>query len=252
MSCQHCGTPVTPPWTLCPTCRKQYARTLHQLSQTMLRLQAIAHHDYKITEGHGTTDGFAPIPVNMTAIDMLDDAEQLLQDMLNETGIESRPRWQRILRWIPKHIPDLCKASRAGHYLEACASTLLRIQPITDRIPRKQHLIGQCPHCNRPINAAPKDEWKICKCGHLLDLTIIRHDSRQLVNRLHKTMTPAECSKWLQDEYGLKVNRKTISTWINRGQLPSSKRVEDGYWEFNVHEILTLAESLQTKGESTP
>lgn len=247
MSCQHCGTPVHAPWTLCPKCRKQYARTLHQLSQTMLRLQAIAHHDYKITEGHGTTDGFAPAPVNMTAIDMLNDTETMLQDMINETGVESRPKWQRILRWTPSHMTDLCQASRSGHYLDQCARALLRIQPLTDRIPRQRRLVGQCPHCGRPVNATPRDQWVACACGHLLDLTIVRHDSQALIGRLHRTMTPAGCSKWLADEYGLTVSRKTITTWLGRGKLPHSKPADDdGYWEFNISELLQLAESSQT------
>ena len=29
--------------------------------------------------------------------------------------------------------------------------------------------------------------------------------------------------------------------WLNRGKPPSSKPVDDGYWEFNIREILAMA-----------
>ena len=41
-------------------------------------------------------------------------------------------------------------------------------------------------------------------------------------------------SQWLKDNYGYEVSRKQISNWLNRGKLPSSKPVDDGYWEFNM------------------
>ncbi|WP_223852421.1 hypothetical protein [Bifidobacterium tissieri] len=244
--CQHCGTPVTDPWTLCQSCRRLYAHTLHQLTIAMRRLQQITLHDYRLTSGDGGNhSGFPAVPIDLNAADLLRDIETMLQDMLNETGVESRPKWQRILRWTPKHMTDLCQASRSGYYLDQCARALLRVQPLTDRIPRQRRLVGQCPHCGRPVNATPRDQWAACPCGHLLDLDIIRYDSRALISRLHKTMTPAGCAKWLADEYGLSVSRKTISTWLGRGKLPGSKPVGDGCWEFNLRELLQLAESSQ-------
>lgn len=48
-------------------------------------------------------------------------------------------------------------------------------------------------------------------------------------------------SQWLKGNYGYEVSRKRISSWLNRGKLPSSRPVDDGYWEFNIREILALA-----------
>lgn len=45
-------------------------------------------------------------------------------------------------------------------------------------------------------------------------------------------------SQWLKGNYGYEVSRKRISNWPNRGKLPSSRPVDDGYWEFNIREIL--------------
>ena len=82
--CQYCGNQqVEAPWTLCQDCRRQYAKTLHALRRTMQLLQRVAHHEYKLTDpGNGgkPKGGEAPSPVNMHAIDLLDEAESLLQD----------------------------------------------------------------------------------------------------------------------------------------------------------------------------
>ena len=141
--CQHCGSQqVEAPWTLCRDCRRQYAKTLHQLRRNMQLLQRVARHEYKLGEpgaGGKPQGGAAPAPINLHAQDMLDQTEDGLQDMWNETGVESRPRWQTLLRDAPRRLPDLCRASRSGHWLTWLTHACERIEPHTQdnrRMPR--------------------------------------------------------------------------------------------------------------------
>lgn len=82
--CQYCGSQqVEASWTLCQDCRRTYAKVLHQLSHNMHLLQRVTRHEYKLGEpgsGGKPQGGEAPAPVNMRAIDLLDEAEPLLQD----------------------------------------------------------------------------------------------------------------------------------------------------------------------------
>lgn len=43
------------------------------------------------------------------------------------------------------------------------------------------------------------------------------------------------------DEYGYEISRKQVSNWINRRQLPRTKPVDDGYYEFSIREVLAMA-----------
>lgn len=244
--CQHCGSQqVEQPWTLCRDCRRAYARTLHRLRRDMMLLQQVSRHAYKLGEpgaGGKPQGGAAPAPINLHAQDMLDQTEDGLQDMWNETGVESRPRWQTLLRDAPRRLPDLCRASRSGHWLTWLIHTCERIEPLVDRRPRTRRIVGHCPTCDVEITAAKGEQWRVCEtCHTLVHIPELRARVAEIVDRYHLTRTPAGLAEWLKNEHGVKVSRKQVSNWINRGKLPSSKPVDDGYWEFNIREILALA-----------
>ena len=173
--CQYCGNQqVEKPWTLCQDCRRTYAKTLHRLRHDMMLLQQVSRHAYKLGEpgaGGVAQGGEAPAPINLHAQDMLDQTEDGLQDMWNETGVESRPRWQTLLRDSPRRLPDLCRASRSGHWLTWLIHTCERIEPLIDRRPRTRRIIG----CVCSIESGPCERvdvfhvsgrfWSTSACG---------------------------------------------------------------------------------------
>ncbi|RBQ00055.1 hypothetical protein [Bifidobacterium xylocopae] len=46
---------------------------------------------------------------------------------------------------------------------------------------------------------------------------------------------------------GIKVTRKNITHWIERGQMPSLKSLEEGWYEFSIGELVALAEKLDAR-----
>ena len=244
--CQHCGSQqVEAPWTLCRDCRRVYAKTLHRLRHDMMLLQQVSLHAYKLGKpgaGGKPQGGAAPAPINLHAQDMLDQTEDGLQDMWNETGVESRPRWQALLRDAPRRLPDLCRASRSGHWLTWLIHACERIEPLIDRRPRTRRIIGVCPECGREVLAAKGETLRLCKCGAVIDVAKLKAEAADTLNRYHKTLTPTGCSQWLRDDYGLDVPAMTVKNWLRRGKLPSSKPVgDDGYYEFDIRETVSMA-----------
>ena len=215
--CQYCGNQqVEAPWTLCRNCRRQYAKTLHRLRHDMMLLQQVSRHAYKLGEpgaGGVAQGGEAPAPINLHAQDM------------------------------PRRLPDLCRASRSGHWLTWLIHTCERIEPLVDRRPRTRRIIGVCPECGREVTAAKGESLLLCKCGNPINVAELREQSQAKAETIHLTKTPAGMSQWLRENYGYEVSRKTITDALRRGKLPSSKPIEDGYWEFNIREIVAFAVS---------
>ena len=89
--------------------------------------------------------------------------------------------------------------------------------------------------------AAKGKALRLCKCGDPVNVAELREQSQAEAESIPLTKTPAGMSQWLKGNYGYEVSRKRISNWLNRGKLPSSRPVDDGYWEFNIREILALA-----------
>lgn len=73
---------------------------------------------------------------------------------------------------------------------------------------------------------------RLCRCGNSINVQALREQSQAEAESIHLTKTPAGMSQWLKGNYGYEVSRKRISNWLNRGKLPSSRPVDDGYWEF--------------------
>ena len=81
-NCQNCDKPVEESWTLCKACRRGYARLLHRLRVNLYRLQSVARREYRLTEpGNGgrPQGGDAPAPVDLHAVDLLDQTEQAIE-----------------------------------------------------------------------------------------------------------------------------------------------------------------------------
>ena len=115
-NCQNCDKPVEESWTLCKTCRRGYARLLHRLRVNLHRLQSVARREYRLTEpGNGgrPQGGDAPAPVDLHAVDLLDQTEQAIEQACADAGTWLG-RWQWLAKRAPVILPLLCRASNAG------------------------------------------------------------------------------------------------------------------------------------------
>ena len=261
--CQHCGSQqVEAPWTLCRDCRRQYAKTLHQLRRNMQLLQRVARHEYKLGEpgaGGKPQGGAAPAPINLHAQDMLDQTEDGLQDMWNETGVESRPRWQTLLRDAPRRLPDLCRASRSGHWLTWLTHACERIEPLIDRKPRTRRIIGVCPEClntlgddgepvRTPIYAAHSARYAVCpECGAWLDLKRVRLEYLRRAGLMHITRTQSDAARWVRENTGVAVSGNDLKNWRTRGKMPRTRHIDGPYWAWNILELLACAQAKDAR-----
>lgn len=242
-NCQHCANQITQPWTLCETCRHDYGKTLHQLRVNLRRLQQMARREYKLTNtiSHAK-QADAPTLIILPLQDLIDQIEDQLQDTCIDAGWTWLDDWAHLIPRMQVKLNTLCQASHAGYHLQQLQRSSQHIQQLTDRQPRKRRIIGICPECSSEITAAPGETWRICKhCGHLISIPVLRANMAEQVDQYHLTRTPAGLSQWLRDEYGYKISRKQISHWIERNKLPSTKPVSDGYYEFSIREVLTMA-----------
>lgn len=247
--CQNCRNTVEDPWTLCQACRRDYAKALHDLRHDMLLLRKVARREYTLSEhagAGGASRAEAPAPVDLHALDRLDEIESMLQDACVDAGFTWLDAWPRLLPRMMTRMAVLCRAPHAGRYLRSVVHARLRINPLVDRRPRTRRIVGHCPDCGVEITAASGEQWRVCEtCHTLVHIPELRAQAAETVDRYHLTRTPAGLAAWLKSEYGVTVSRKQVTDWIRRGKLPSSKPVDDapGYWEFNVREVLTLAMS---------
>lgn len=264
-NCVICGKPAEA--TICEACARDWARRLAWLLKAgMPALQQIAYKQATTRERsprHGNTAYAAP-PVNETAQALFNAVEVHLQLMGGRLGIKplgydryERARtlmqWADLIRLLLRRMRDLARLEDASGLYADTLRLAERVDAATSHSAEKR-LIGVCPDClngrdeqgepvRTPIYAARDARYAICPvCGAWLDLKRIRLEYLRSAGLMHITRTQADAARWIRENTGVNVTGKDLANWRSRGKMPSTRRIDRHYWEWNIMELLACAQ----------
>lgn len=264
-NCVICGKPAEA--TICEACARDWARRLAWLLKAgMPALQQIAYKQATTRERsprHGNTAYAAP-PVNETAQALFNAVEVHLQLMGGRLGIKplgydryERARtlmqWADLIRLLLRRMRDLARLEDASGLYADTLRLAERVDAATSHSAEKR-LIGVCPDClngrdeqgepvRTPIYAAWDARYAICPaCGAWLDLKRVRLEYLRGAGLMHITRTQADAARWVRENTGVSVTGKDLANWRSRGKMPSTRRIDRHYWEWNIMELLACAQ----------
>lgn len=114
--------------------------------------------------------------------------------------------------------------------------------------------VGACPNClntkgdddepiRTPIYAARSARYTVCpECGAWLDLKRVRLEYLRSAGLMHITRTQADAARWVRENTGVSVTGKDLANWRSRGKMPSTRRIDRHYWEWNIMDLLACAQ----------
>lgn len=264
-NCVICGKPAEA--TICEACARDWARRLAWLLKAgMPALQQIAYKQATTRERsprHGNTAYAAP-PVNETAQALFNAVEVHLQLMGGRLGIKplgydryERARtlmqWADLIRLLLRRMRDLARLEDASGLYADTLRLVERVDAATSHSAEKR-LVGVCLDClngrdeqgepvRTPIYAARDARYAICPaCGAWLDLRRIRLEYLRSAGLMHITRTQADAARWVRENTGVSVTGKDLANWRSRGKMPSTRRIDRHYWEWNIMELLACAQ----------
>lgn len=264
-NCVICGKPAEA--TICKACARDWARRLAWLLKAgMPALQQIAYKQATTRERsprHGNTAYAAP-PVNETAQALFNAVEVHLQLMGGRLGIKplgydryERARtlmqWADLIRLLLRRMRDLARLEDASGLYADTLRLAERVDAATSRTAERR-LIGVCLDClnerdehgepvRTPIYAAQSSRYAVCPvCGAWLDLKRIRLEYLRSAGLMHITRTQADAARWIRENTGVNVTGKDLANWRSRGKMPSTRRIDRHYWEWNIMELLACAQ----------
>lgn len=265
-TCAACGKAAGDA-NLCKECVKDWAKRLAWLLKAgMPALQQIAYKQATTRERsprHGNTAYAAP-PVNETAQALFNAVEVHLQLMGGRLGIKplgydryERARtlmqWADLIRLLLRRMRDLARLEDASGLYADTLRLAERVDAATSHSAEKR-LIGVCPDClngrdeqgepvRTPIYAARDARYAICPaCGAWLDLRRTRLEYLRSAGLMHITRTQADAARWVRENTGVSVTGKDLANWRSRGKMPSTRRIDRHYWEWNIMELLACAQ----------
>lgn len=264
-NCVICGKPAET--TICEACARDWARRLAWLLKAgMPALQQIAYKQATTRERsprHGNTAYAAP-PVNETAQALFNAVEVHLQLMGGRLGIKplgydryERARtlmqWADLIRLLLRRMRDLARLEDASGLYADTLRLAERVDAATSHSAEKR-LVGVCPDClntkgdddepiRTPIYAARSARYAVCpECGAWLDLKRVRLEYLRGAGLMHITRTQADAARWVRENTGVSVTGKDLANWRSRGKMPSTRRIDRHYWEWNIMELLACAQ----------
>ena len=251
MICQACRLNQTNTDTapMCPECETDYLRLVRRIPETIEALQALA--DKQVTIGvteRGGNRAFAPLPLNETALRLVDAFKSWLQladsDLSAVRGLKGPDHW----RWhwqnitvTPSETATIPVAPQRYDHLKQLTSKASRL--LTPR--ETLEFAGNCPQCGQPIYAPTNHDTAECRiCGNIINVDANRAIARDQLMQMHLTTTPAGAAQWVKDQTGIDVKRNTILKRIKRGTMHAQPQ-GDGYYRFPINELIAIANSKQ-------
>lgn len=245
MNCQNCKTITEEGYSLCEACELRFAGTLLRLARDITPL----HDSLDATlhpGGHSPVriqTATPPTPIRLDVLDLIDMLDATARELWHRLdGIDALD-WRKDKRnedlkatliACAGH-PRLATFADAGLYMHVVDGIARKVDTALDP-PEQRREIGTCELCETMLTAGAADQWVTCPvCG--------REQRAQTVKlRRLKTLcwddsergSAADISKAFAVS-GLKVSRKTITTWEQRGKLP---RHADGYAYCDVYRLL--------------
>lgn len=253
MICQACqlNQTNTIEAPMCPECEADYLRLVRRIPDTVEALQALAEKQVTIgvTE-RGGNRAFAPLPLNETALGLVDSFKNWLQladsDLSAVRGLNGPDHWQ--WHWhnvtvTPSEIAGIPVAPQRYDTLKQLTSKALRL--LTPR--ETLEFAGNCPKCGQPIYASPQHDTAECRqCGNIINVDANRAIARGQVERMVVTCKPSEATKVIKERTGLTVTTKDLDNWRRRGKL-HTEDLGDGYHRYRIGELLELSEKAKRK-----
>lgn len=248
MICQACQLNQTNTDTapMCPECETDYLRLIRRIPETIDALQALA--DKQVTIGvteRGGNRAFAPLPLNETALRLVDAFKSWLQladsDLSAVRGLKGPDHWQwhwQNITVTPSETATILVAPQRYDHLKQLVRKSNRL--LTPR--ETLEFAGNCPQCGQPIYASASRDTAECRqCGNIINVDANRAIARDQLMQMHLTTTPAGAAQWIKDQTGVTITRKAILMRIRRGTIHATP-LEDGYYQIPVADLVDMAE----------
>lgn len=245
MNCQNCTITIEEGYTLCARCELTFAGMLLQLARDITPL----HDSLDATlhpGGHAPSriqTATPPTPIRLDVLDLLDILDSTAYELKRRLDGTDALDWRKDPRTEDLESTLVACAAHdrlamfedAGFYMHVIAGLARKTDALLDP-PEQRREIGGCELCGSMLTAGLNDQWvtcPVCETEQRVQSVKLRR-LKTLCWDDSKRGSAADIARAFTDA-GIKISRKTITTWEQRGKLP---RHIDGYAYCDVYRLL--------------
>jgi predicted Zn-ribbon and HTH transcriptional regulator len=235
---------------VCAKCWKSYVDDLQKLFHLLPQLERVSRREEHVggrQQGHASP-AFASAPMDLPALDLLTEASETLEEVAGHANLWAH-QWRQVVKKLITHRPQVTQSlsliEDRKRISRLASKVELRLTPPQDRL-----TIGEClnPDCGAVLNAVKDQQEAQCpQCKSVWQVEAVRAKRREKLSDHTLEASQSEASRWLKRTTGVYVEAHIITMWLQRRMLPRTKKLSKGRYEFNLGELLVLAESFKPR-----
>lgn len=221
--------------------QREYMKLLVALPSLNKQLSMLAYCEVKRNQsGYHTHVNRSVAPVNLSALDKLDELESLEREILSQLGSNNLAIAQtspiatvvKALKDNAKEIILLASASISYEQLKT-----IRDKVLADTNPKVLKTFGLCPNCRRPLRYEGTNECVTCQsCRSVTNSNEVLSNTRKELSKLTYVGSSKQVSEFMHRVLNKNIPAGTLRRLRSTGRIHTSGQGTVVVW--NISEIL--------------
>lgn len=215
--------------------QREYVKLINSLPSLNKQLSMLAYCEVKRSQsGYHAHINRSVTPVNLNALDKLDELESLEREILSQLGSNNLAVAQtspiitviKALKDNAKEIVLLASASISYEQLKN-----IRDKVLAETNPKFLKTFGLCPNCRRPLRYESTNECVTCQsCKSVTNSNEVLRSTRKELSKLTYVGSSKQASEFIREKTGIDIKPATLRKLSSTGRIHISKSVNGIKW----------------------
>lgn len=215
--------------------QRDYVKLINSLPSLNKQLSMLAYCEVKRNQlGYHAHISKSITPVNLSALDKLDELESLEREILSQLGSNNLAIAQaspiitvvKALKDNAKEIVLLASASISYEQLKN-----IRDKVLADTNPKLLKTFGLCPNCRKPLRYESTNEYVTCQsCRSVTNSNEVLRNTRKELSKLTYVGSSKQASEFIREKTGIDIKPATLRKLSSTGRIHISKSVNGIKW----------------------
>lgn len=213
----------------------EYVKLINSLPSLNKQLSMLAYCEVKRNQlGYHAHINKSVTPVNLSALDKLDELESLEREILSQLGSDNLAIAQtssiitvvKALKNNAKEIVLLASASISYEQLKN-----IRDKVLADTNPKLLKTFELCPNCRKPLRYESANECVTCQsCRSVTNSNEVLRNTRKELSKLTYVGSSKQASEFIREKTGIDIKPATLRKLSSTGRIHISKSVNGIKW----------------------
>lgn len=215
--------------------QREYVKLINSLPSLNKQLSMLAYCEVKRNQlGYHAHINKSVTPVNLSALDKLDELESLEREILSQLGSNNLAIAQAspiitVIKALKDNAKEIVLLSSASISYEQLKN--IRDKVLADTNPKFLKTFGLCPNCRKPLRYESTNECVTCQsCRSVTNSNEVLRNTRKELSKLTYVGSSKQASEFIREKTGIDIKPATLRKLSSTGRIHILKSVNGIKW----------------------